>query len=267
MVQDFRFALLLAYRSRVLLTVGLGTVFLLAFAWVGFQFSGRQPQTVALDMGLSFIRLFVPILGILYVQELVAKEIERRLIFSSLTYPRSRTTFLLGRFAAVAVLLGAVILLMTFVLAQWVRLLGLAYDQGTPVNLSGLLLLVTVFNAVDFLVIVAFSTVLAVVATVPNLVFLVSIGFMVVARSLSGVIRLLYEDDSVMVYAEQYRSNLTWLRYILPDLGSLDIRAAALYDKVGLIPSESGWLLVMALAYASMLLVIACLRFERRQFG
>ncbi|HJW23829.1 MAG TPA: ABC transporter permease subunit [Rhodocyclaceae bacterium] len=267
MIQDFRFALLLAYRSRVLLTIGLGMVFLLAFAWVGFQFSGRQPQTVALDMGLSFLRVFIPVLGILYVQELVAKEIERRLIFSSLTYPRSRTGFLLGRFAAVIMLLGIALLAMTFALALWVKVLGAAYEQGTPINTGALLFLVSTFNVVDFLVITAFATVLAVLATVPNLVLLVSTGFMVVARSLSGVIRLLHEDETIMVSAEQYRANLAWLRYILPDLGSLDIRAAALYDKAALIPAEGGWLLVMALAYAAVLLAIACWRFERRQFG
>lgn len=267
MIQDFRFALLVAYRSRILLTVGLGAVFLLAFAWVGFQFSGRQPQTVALDMGLSFLRLFIPVLGILYIQELVAKEIERRLILSSLTYPRSRTAFLLGRFAAVGVLLAAALFALTLILAVWVRTLGLAYDQGTPPNLGGLLLLTSAFNVVDFLVIAAFATMLAVLATVPNLVLLVSVGFMVVARSLSGVIRLLHEDDTIMRSAVEYRSNLAWLRYILPDLGSLDIRAAALYDKAVLIPAEAGWLVAMAIAYGLALLAIACWCFERRQFG
>ena len=267
MIQDFRFALLLAYRSKVLITVGLGTVFLLAFAWIGFQFSGRQPQTVALDMGLSFLRFFIPVLGVLYVQELIAKEIERRLIFSSLTYPRSRTAFLLGRFSAVVVLFGGTLLVMTYILALWVRFLGMAYEQGTPVNLGGLLLLVGAFNVVDFLTVVAFATVLAVLATVPNLVLLVSVGFMVVARSLSGVIRLLHDDEAILTSTEQYRSGLAWLRYVLPDLGGLDIRVAALYDKAELIPAEAGWLLAMALAYSLLLLAIACWRFERRQFA
>ena len=35
------------------------------------QFSGRQPVTLALDVGLSLIRVTLPILGILLLQELL----------------------------------------------------------------------------------------------------------------------------------------------------------------------------------------------------
>lgn len=266
-LQDSRFTFLLAYRSRGVFTLLGATGLMLAFSWIGFQFSGRQPQTVALDMGLSFIRFVVPVLGVLLVQELVAKDIERRLIFTSLTYPRSRTSFLMGRFLAILVLVSGALFLMTTVLALWISLLGRVYDQSTPVDVGGLLFLVTAFNAVDFMVVLSFALVLATLSTVPNLVLLVSIGFMIVARSWSGIIRMLYDDDTIMQSAEQYREGLSGLRYVLPDLGSLDVRMLALYAKMEFLQPEAGWFVLMAFAYAAILLAMACWSFERRQFA
>lgn len=263
---DFRYVLLLAYRSRLLTTLLLGLAVMLAMAWLGYQFSGRQPQTVALDLGISFIRLFVPVIGVLQVQEFIAKEIERKLIFTSLTYPRSRSRFLLARVAAIFFLCLLTMVVMVSVLAGLVSLLGGAYQQGTPVNLRGLLALATLFSLADVLVILAFATLLAVIATVPNLVLLVSLGFMLVARSLSQVIQLLYADRELVTANEQYRQGLESLRYLLPDLGLLDVRQAALYDQAALLPDPLWPLVVMPLAYVLLLLALACWKFDRRQF-
>lgn len=264
---DFRCVLLLAYRSRLLVTVAIGMAAMLLIAWMGYQFSGRQPQTVALDLGISFIRVFVPVLGILQIQDFLAKEVERRLIFTSLTYPRSRNVFLLGRFLAVLFLTAATMVLFTVVLAILVKVLGSSFQQATPVNLGRLLALSTAFSLGDAMVVLAFATFLATLATVPNLVLLVSIAFMVTGRSLSGVIQLLYADETLVMAGEQYRASLEWLRYLLPDLGILDIRQAALYDQPGLFPDVLWPLAAMPLGYTMLLLLLACRKFQGRQFS
>ena len=82
---NFRLAFRLILRSRaVLVSLILGAL-LVAAAWLAGQFSPRQPSTVALDVGLSLIRLVVPILALLQIQDLVAREVERRLVLTSLT--------------------------------------------------------------------------------------------------------------------------------------------------------------------------------------
>lgn len=267
LIATVKFALLLVYRSRILWGAVVGLVFMLGFSWVGFTFSGRQPQTVALDLGLSFIRFFVAVFGILLIQELVAKEAERRLVFTSLTYPCVRTVFLLGRFLAIYFLTVFILLTMFLALAVAVHLFGFEYGQKTPVNVTELLLLVSAFYAVDFFVILAFSTLLAVIVTVPGLVLLLSVGFMILARGWSAVMSLLLAEGADMGFSEQYRESVSWLRYLLPDLGGLDVRAIALYDKLALLPAQAESLLLAALAYALLLLAVACLRFELRQFN
>ena len=96
LIADFRLALLLLRRSRWLGIVATLGALVIAIAWLSAQFSPRQPATVALDVGISFIRLVVPLLLLLQIQDLLAREIDRRQILTSLTYPRSRSSFLLN---------------------------------------------------------------------------------------------------------------------------------------------------------------------------
>nr|WP_256206561.1 ABC transporter permease subunit [Pseudomonas sp. BAY1663] len=91
------------------------------------QFSGRQPATVALDIGLSVIRLLLPLVLILMVQELVSREFDRRYFLNTLTYPCPRHSLLLGRFIAIATLILGLLLLLAGALAVLVWLI----DQAT----------------------------------------------------------------------------------------------------------------------------------------
>lgn len=262
-----RFSFFLIFRSRILWGILAGLVFMLVFSWAGFTFSGRQPQTVALDLGLSFARFFSAVFGVLLTQELIAKEVERRYFFTSLTYPCSRSIFLFGRFVAAYLLTLAVLFVMLLALAAAVYLFGFEYGQKSPVNVGGALLILSAFYAVDLFVVLAFSTALAVVASVPGLVLILSVGFIVIARSWSTVLRLLHDEGSRAIFTEQYREGFSWLRYVLPDLGGLDVRAISLYDNLSLMPSGIGEILMGAMAYGIFFLAIAGLRFEHRQFN
>ena len=64
-------------------------VFALGLALIGLAYlsgflSPRQPQTVALDVGLSGLRFSLVLLNLFWVQDLVAREIDRRTIVVSL---------------------------------------------------------------------------------------------------------------------------------------------------------------------------------------
>jgi hypothetical protein len=47
-------------------------------AYLSASFSPRQPQTVALDVGLSGLRFSLVLFALFWVQELVGREIESR---------------------------------------------------------------------------------------------------------------------------------------------------------------------------------------------
>lgn len=256
----------LALRARFLWLAGGALLVLVLAAWMAAQFSGRQPATVALDVGLSVMRLLLPLAMVLMVQELLSREFDRRYFLSSLTYPRPRHGLLLGRFVALLGLMGGLLLTMAMALGLTVWWIGREYAQGTPVELGQHYVLTVAFVGVDLLVLTALAAFLAIVASTPSFVLIGTFGFMLVARSFAAIVALLTHDSTLVADAETYRSGVGLLGYLLPDLGALDVRMVALYGKLEFLPADWPWLVLGSLAYAGAFLALAAWALQRKRF-
>lgn len=238
-----------------------------ASALVAAEFSARQPATIALDTGLSVLRLALPLLAVLLLQELLSREFDRKLYLSSLTYPRPRHHFLLGRVAAIAALLLGLLVILAAVLAGLTAWIGHDYAQATPPDL-GLPYLVTIaFIALDLLVVLAIGTLIAVATTTPSFVLIGTLGFMLVARSYSAIVALLTHDSTLVTNADSYQSSLSLLGYLLPDLGALDVRMISLYGQWQFLPEDWALRVLATLAYAAALLALAVWTLKRKRFA
>lgn len=267
MMPDIRIALRLAIRHKFLVSAAWMLVLVVGIAWLSAEFSGRQPATVALDVGLSVIRLGLPVVGLLLLQELLAREFERRFFLVSLTYPRSRLAFLLGRFLTVAGLLTALLVVLAAALAGTVAWLAHDYEQATPVALGAPYLLTLAFTLVDLYVVLAVGTMLAVVVTTPSFVLVATLGFMWVARSFSSIMALLQQESWLVTDAQTYRASLGILGYLIPDLAVLDIRPITLYGHWGLLSAQWPWQVLAAWVYGSAALALAAWLLARRRFS
>lgn len=105
MTSFFTSALKAGLRSRSFHAVFILGLLLIAAAYLAALFSLRQPETIALDVGISGMRFSAILLGLFWVQDLVGKEIDRKTITLYLAYPIPRYHYVLGRFWAIAVLL------------------------------------------------------------------------------------------------------------------------------------------------------------------
>ena len=265
--QDTRLATHLAIGTRLAGLVAALTAFFLVTVWLAAQFSARQPATIALDTGLSVLRLSLPLLAVLLLQELISREFDRKLYLSSLTYPRPRHHFLLGRVAAIAVLLLGLLAILAAVLAGLTTWVGQDYAQATPPDL-GLPYLVTIaFIALDLLVVLAIGTLIAVATTTPSFVLIGTLGFMLVARSYSAIVALLTRDATLVSNADSYQSSLSLLGYLLPDLAALDVRMISLYGQWQFLPEDWALRVLATVAYAAALLALAVWTLKRKRFA
>ncbi len=264
---DFRLAFLLLIRSRAAVVAACLGVTVASFAWLAGQFSPRQPDTVALDIGISLIRIVVPVFALLQIQDLLAREIERRLIFTSLTFPRPRWMFLIGRYLAVIAMASLFTILLLALIAAVVTWAGPEYAQGTKVNLGAPFILTGGLIWLDAAVVIAFGVALASIAATPHLVLMGGIGFMIIGRSASTIVALLEREAELVKGADYYHQGLQWTQWIIPDLAALDVRPIALYGKLELLTASPWAFFAMPVGYAVVLLVIACYRFEKRQFA
>lgn len=242
-------------------------LFLVISALLASNFSGREPATVALDTGISVIRLALPVLAILLLQELVSREFDRKLYLASLTYPRPRHEFLIARIVPIAALLFFLLLALAALLAGTIEWLGHSFRQSKLPSL-GLPYAVTIlFIALDLLVVIAIGTLIAVSSITPNFVLIGTIGFMLVARSYSGIIKLLAYDSTLVTNAEIYKSSLNFLGYLLPDLAALDVRMIALYDTMQFLPADWPVRVFSAVAYATALFALSAWALSRKRFA
>lgn len=236
--------------------------------WLAAEFSGRQPETVALDVGFSLIRLFGTLLVLFWVTELLGKDLERRTIYFVLAYPFSRSIYILSRFLAVAGLAGiAVIGIALFTLSAWWLIAHSGYDQSNPVHLQGLNLPFTLSMIwLDLLTIGAFTLLISAVSTTPMLAFFVGLAFAVAARSLGPILAYLASDQATDKLVHTYQPLLDVIHWIIPDLSRLDVRSAVLYGT----QPETGAMLWSGLhvaLYSLIVLALAMAAFQRREFN
>jgi ABC-type transport system involved in multi-copper enzyme maturation permease subunit len=206
-------------------------------------------------------------LSLFWVQDLVAREIDRKIILQSLSFPVSRAAFLFGRYFAVLALvcLSTCILALSLLLA--VALSSPNYDQDFRVGL-GVPFWVTIAGLViDVSVVAAVALATATVSTVSMLPLLVGAGFAIAGKALGAAVDYLARGaDGDAPFADAWTDRIETVRWLIPDLSRVDWRDWPLY---GVAPSIEviGWSVLMAVAYSAIVLALGWRALENREFA
>jgi len=258
--------LLCGMRARSLQTVFILGVLLLGVSMLAGSFSARQPQTVVLDVGLSCLRFSLVLLAVFWIQELVAREIDRRTVVFALTYPYPRYFYLFGRYLGILLLLAMATLLLALLLWLAVLMTARSYEPLFRVAL-GMPYWATVLGIwLDVAVVLAFALCIASISTVSILPMVLGLGFAVAGRALGGVLQYLKSGaEGDVSLTGTYLPFLNAVQWILPDLSRLDWRLWPMYGNAP-DPVSAGWASAMALSYAVLLLWLAARGFARREF-
>lgn len=252
-------------RSRSIQFILILGALLVGVAYLAASFSPRQPQTVALDAGLSGLRITLVLFALFWVQELVAREIERRTVLFALTYPVARGHYIIGRYLGVLGLVALAAVLLGMLLWAAVLTLGKGYAQGFAVALGSPYWLAVAGLWVDAAVVAAFALWVATFSTIPMLALALGLAFAVGGKSLGAVAEYLAKGADGDMALMRFAPIIDAIQWVLPDLSRLDFRAWPMY---GLAPANqaAGLGLMMAASYAALLLTLAVLTFTRRDF-
>ncbi|WP_179958392.1 ABC transporter permease subunit [Chitinimonas arctica] len=251
-------------RSHSLRVVMILAAMLVGVAYLASSFSARHPHTVALDVGISGTRLVLALLAVFWVQELVVKELDRRTVYFSLAYPIPRSSYWLGRFAGISLLLLASTLLMALALYLLTTFGSGSYQQGFSIRFGLEFVSVMAGQLLDAMVIAAFCMLIASFSVTALLPLVAGLAFTMVARSYGSVLALVKDPAGGFAdMAEHYLPLLRAIGYLLPDLGGLDLRDWVLYQVV---PIDAGVAFAQSGAYLAVLLAASLLIFNRREF-
>jgi ABC-type transport system involved in multi-copper enzyme maturation permease subunit len=251
-------------RDRVPFSLVLFAVVLMAAAIFMSRLTASQDLKVIKDLGLAAMNLIGLLIAIFIGTGLVAKEVERRSIYSVLSKPVSRTSFLLGKFfglvltlavnlAMMAAAFYAMLLYQELTTIDWVqqgwRAPALDLRLLLPIGLT--LVQLTLVTAVALF----FST-----FSSPLLATLFTLGVWV-AGQFSADLR----DFGTAVDAPVAAAIAKAVYFVLPNLSALDVKNQVVHGLAIAWPALGAAVAATAL-YISLVLTAASAVFARRDF-
>jgi len=180
---------------------------------------------------------------------LISREIESRTVFNILAKPVSRWQFLLGKYFGLMATVALNVVLMMSLLVALVALYQHEFDLR--------LLLAGGMTLLEMALLTAFATLFAVL-TKPMLGSVLTLAVFVAGH--------LAED--VWLLTAHVRTGLSGpviaaLYYTLPNLERFDFKTEVVHG-LAIPPAMVAWTVVYGLAYTAMVLVLAGLRFSRK---
>jgi ABC-type transport system involved in multi-copper enzyme maturation permease subunit len=162
-----------AIRDRILyLFVGFAVVMVLSSKLFGMLTVGDEGKIVK-DIGLASMQFFSMLIAVMMSMILVSREIDNRTVFNILAKPVRRWQFLLGKYLGLAMIIGANLVLITFVLIITVFIVTGELDL--------MLAFAGIMTMLEMLVLAAFATLFAVL-TRPILGSLMTLAVYVVGH-------------------------------------------------------------------------------------
>lgn len=210
-----------------------------------------EHHKIVADMGLAAINLTGVIIAIFVGISLVNKEIDRKTVYTIMARPISRTSFILGKYAGLALTLfvNVAIMLAVFLLTLW-------FYQA-PVGLAIFQAVALIF--VELLVVTAIALFFSTFSS-STLSAILTLGIYVIGHLTTDLKNVAGKSGN-----ETASAIMNGLYYLCPNLESLNIKGQA---AVG-IPVGPDYLVLASLyglVYAAVLVAGACFVFQRRDF-
>lgn len=203
-----------------------------------------------LDLGLAAINVFGVLIAIFIGIGLVSKEIDKKTIYTIISKPVPRYEFLLGKY------LGLSITLMVNTLIMLVGFLLVLVYMEVPIGI--LLFKAVLFIFMELMVLTAVALLFSTFTT-PTLSAIFTLAIYVIGH-LTGDLKALGAKLGGMG-----QSFLTGLYYVMPNLENFNIKGRVIHHlEVG--GTEMALVLAYGLLYTTLLLVIAAVIFQRRDF-
>lgn len=238
-----------ALRDRVLyLFLGFAVVLLVSTKLFGMMTVGDEGKVIK-DIGLAGVQFFSMLIAVMMSVLLVSREIDSRTVYTILAKPVRRWQFLLGKYlglvATVAVNLGLMVALLLIVVV--------VYQGQVEVRL----LFAGVMTLLEMALLTAFATLFAVV-TRPMLGSVFTLAVFVIGHVTEDLWLLTQH-----LAAPLTRPAITVVYYLLPNLERFNFKAEAVHGLP--VPAEAvGWAVLYGLLYTALVLLLACLRIQRK---
>ncbi len=241
-------------RSKVLYSLMLFALLLVSVsALFGSVTIGDQAKVVK-DFGLFSLSLFCTFYVILSGSLLLFKELSRKTIYNILSRAIPRWKFLLGKYVGMLLTASVMLVIMGLGFSLFVLLFDARFDWN--------LLLAYYSIFLELVIICAAAIFFSSIVVTPMLIGLFTAGVFLAGRS-AGFLLYFLDNETL---AAPLRYLIKVFHLLLPHLDQLHVADAIVYGVT--VPFEQVFFgTVYAFGYAGVLLLLAHLLFERRDFA
>jgi ABC-type transport system involved in multi-copper enzyme maturation permease subunit len=247
-----------AIRDRILYGLVFFALCLILFSLVLGQLSFNEEIRVTIDTGLAGISFFSALISIFLGITLLNKEIEKRTLYTVISRPISRRSYLLGKFLG---LLGTLVVLQLTMVLAWIGVLAL--QGGSP---TGGMVMAVVLIFCETMVVIAMALFFTSFSS-PFLSGLFCLGLFVAGRN-ADIIGQLAEHKGM----EWMAPALEGVSAVLPSFFLFFPSGKMVAGSFATVHGQfvsSGYLgnaVVYALAYTACFLFVSVLLLNRRDF-
>ena len=251
-------------RDRVLAAILIVGLLLLLTTPVVAIFSMRQVVALATSYSFSIMSLMGLLLTLFMSTTLLARDLEQRSVYTVCSLPISRSSYLLGKFLGLAILVFVAIVIMGCFSAAAILVLERLYPSEHPFA-WGAFFTGLWFQYWVFLILGAVTVLLTTVATSSFLPLALSVGIYFGSFSTEAVRYFVQSAGGKERLGPAVRIFGELVYWLLPNFSAFDLKAEVVYGV-----ALNGKALVLTqlygIGYVGIVLVLAMIVFARREF-
>lgn len=254
-------------RNRVLYGIVLVALCMMVFAILISGFFMRDISKVMLDLCLSTVNVGGLLVPFFLAIHLLARDIERRTIFSILSRAISRSEYLLGKFGGLFLLTAIIMTLLTIftVLTIWGGRMIYADYFFTSYSLESVLESVWL-SFCGIMMLNSLVVLWCSMTTSSFLATLLTISSYLIGQSADDIINFIKTEGSELHISATVKMTVDLAQYLFPNLAAFDYKMQA--ARGAMIPlNEILTLTGYSFAYQAVALIIAIAVFRRRELS
>jgi Cu-processing system permease protein len=227
----------------------------------------REVGKVAVDMALSTIS-FTGLLLVLFIGiNLMAKDLDKRTIYTVLSRPISRSAYILGKFLGMVLLIAVTMFVLSLLAMGAILLLKMSIaDYFTRFSWS--LIALSVFLTILMLILLSAVSFLFASFTSSSFITLaLTIITYIIGHSIGGVKALVESSAQTLgfVVSPLVVKMVQTAYYIFPNLSLFNIKLQAAHD-LPVSASYVAWTVLYGVVYISLSISLAALFFRKKEF-
>ncbi len=254
-------------RNRAIYGITLFALMLFGATALAATMIPREVGKVSIDMALSTIS-FTGLLIVLFVGiNLMAKDLDKRTIYTVLSRPISRSQYIVGKFFGMVLLIAVTMGILSLLALGAIALLKIAIASYFT-RFSWSLIVLSVFLTILMLILLSAVSFLFSSFTSSSFITLVlTIITYIIGQSLSGVKALVESPPQELGFTVSpvTMKMVQAAYYIFPNLSLFDIKLQASHT-LSVSSSFVIWTVVYGIVYIALSITLAALIFRKKEF-